>query len=383
MSTLPIHKTKDFAFGLAGLLTAPIGYLVLLFLPVYLEVIALTMKLTNVQVGYLAATDAMGIVVATLVFSTFVAKLNFRNIVIAGVLLSCCANLASAYTGDFLVLCLIRVIAGIGEGLLVAVGITSIGMTTNPNRWFGFYTAVVVAVQALGLVAVTPIYQFAGLQGVFVAMAIFYLTPLFVINNLPKNSQSYKDKLTNDDVINTIPTRYFLIALAGLFCFYIGIGGTWSYISFVGTDAGLSLDYVSQALALAMIAGLLGALFFAWLNIKGKSTLLLLLSIVLMSACLIVVSFDVSEFKYLALLSIFSFFWSIVGARTFAIISDADHSGKYITAAQTWVGVGYIVGPIVASKIMLDFSYLGVNVMGSICFVACFILMIPLAYQSK
>ncbi|MFT6910787.1 MAG: hypothetical protein ACJAS1_007524, partial [Oleiphilaceae bacterium] len=59
------------------------------------------------------------------------------------------------------------------------------------------------------------------------------------------------------------------------------------------------------------------------------------------------------------------------------------HSGKYITAAQTWVGVGYIVGPIVASKIMLDFSYLGVNVMGSICFVACFILMIPLAYQSK
>ncbi|PHI35709.1 MFS transporter [Pseudoalteromonas sp. GCY] len=378
-----ISKNNDLAFGLSGLLTAPIGYLVLLFLPVYLEVVAKTMALTDQQIGHLASTDSVGIVIATLLFSFFIQKLQFRQVTLVGVAITVLANLASALTDSFTLLCFIRIIAGFGEGLLVAVGITAIGMTSNPNRWFGFYTAVVVGVQALGLVTVAPIYQAGGLIAVFVAMAALYLLPLLVVKQLPQNTTSYLTSEEANPCNHYIAPKYFLIALAGLLCFYIGIGSTWTYISFAGTDAGLSLDYVSQALALAMIAGLLGALFFAWLNDKGKNAWLLSLSVVIMGVSLIAVLFDVSEFKYLMLLSVFSFFWSIVGARTFAIISDADHSGKYISAAQTLVGVGYIIGPMMAAQIIVGYSYLGVNTMGAIAFMLCFALMMPLARKSR
>lgn len=377
-----LQGANDWSFGVAGLLTAPIGYLVLLFLPVYLEVVAQSMQLNDQQIGQLAATDSVGIVFATLGFAVVIKYLKFQQVALFGALIAVVGNLLSAAVDDFFLLCVMRVICGLGEGLLVAVGISAIGMTSNPNRWFGFYTAAVVLVQALGLIAIPPIFDKGGLVMLYVVMALFYIIPLFVLKKLPSNATAY-DSGNKPDVKFELPARnLFVIALTGLLCFYIGIGGVWSYISFVGTSAGLTLDYVSKALALSMISGLVGALFFAWLGQRGKSTWLLLSSILVMSASLVALEARLTPLNYFVLLSLFSFFWSIVGARTFAIISDADHSGQFISAAQTLVGVGYIIGPMLASHIVVKYSYLGVNLMGVAVFLACFALMTPLAKKT-
>ena len=86
-----------------------------------------------------------------------------------------------------------------------------------------------------------------------------------------------------------------------------------------------------------------------------------------------------TETRYLVSLCVFSFFWSIAGARLFAVISDVDHSGKYISAAQTVVGVGYILGPILASTLVKNTSYTDVIMMGSVLFSLSFIFILPLA----
>ncbi len=378
-SIMQTTMRNNSSFGLAGLLTAPVGYLILLFLPVYLEVMAEALQLTEQQIGRLAATDSVGIVMATLLFAKFVHQLNFRTTTIFGVVIAVAANLACGMVTDFTLLCLLRIVCGLGEGLLVAVGISALGMTSSPNRWFGYYTAAVVAVQALGLVAVTPIYQAGGLGMLFIVIGAFYLLPLTVVKRLPANSQSYQTDEVTDVQPLPISKALFSSALAGLLCFYIGIGAVWSYISFLATDQGLALDSVSRSLALSMVAGLLGALFFAWLDQKGKSSTLLISSFAIMSACLLAVLNQLTDLKYLLLLSVFSFFWSVVGARTFAIISDADHSGKYISMAQATVGIGYILGPMLAAELVVDFKYTGVNTLGIVAFCCCIALMWPLA----
>ena len=185
-------NNSDLKYGLSGLATAPIGYLVLLFLPVYLEVVGINLSLTDQQIGWLASTDSIGLALATFVFSVFIKKLNFRKVLLVGVIITVAGNLLSALTQDFLVLCFIRSITGLGEGLIVAVGISAIGMTNNPNRWFGFYTAAIVVVQAIGLALVPIIYDQLSLSGVFIAMALFYLVPLIVIKLLPRKSDDYK-----------------------------------------------------------------------------------------------------------------------------------------------------------------------------------------------
>lgn len=378
MHSLPL---SDKSYGVAGLLIAPVGYLILLFLPVYLEVMAASLQLTDQQIGRLAATDSIGIVIATLLFAHFVQRLNFRIIATTGVFIAALSNLACGFVTDFNWLCLLRVLCGFGEGLLVAVGISALGMTNSPNRWFGYYTAAVVAVQALGLVTVTPVYEAGGLTLVFMLIAGFYLLPLWVISKLPANSQSYQS-ISSEGTPTATSTLLFVAALLGLLCFYLGIGAVWSYISFLATGQGLALNSVSQSLALSMLAGLFGALFFAWLDQRGKSAVLLIGSFAIMSGCLLAVLGALTDLKYLLLLSLFSFFWSVLGARTFAIISDADQSGRYISMAQATVGIGYIVGPMLAAELVADFSYTGVNVLGIIAFACCICLMLPLARKT-
>ncbi|MDN3385151.1 hypothetical protein QL995_21230 [Pseudoalteromonas sp. APC 3358] len=74
------EKHSDLRLGLSGLATAPIGYLVLLFLPVYLEVVGINLSLTEQQIGWLASTDSVGLALATFIFSIFIKKVNFRQV---------------------------------------------------------------------------------------------------------------------------------------------------------------------------------------------------------------------------------------------------------------------------------------------------------------
>ena len=372
-------NNSDLKYGLSGLATAPIGYLVLLFLPVYLEVVGINLSLTDQQIGWLASTDSIGLALATFIFSVFIKKLNFRKVLLVGVVITVAGNLLSALTQDFLVLCFIRSITGLGEGLIVAVGISAIGMTNNPNRWFGFYTAAIVIVQAIGLALVPIIYDQLSLSGVFVAMALFYLVPLIVIKLLPRKSDDYKAEEGSKTKQYKQPSNLLNLGLVGLLFFYMSIGGVWTYMSLMGTSANLTLSFVSQALAIAMFAGLIGALFFAFIGEHGKHTGLLFISLLMMALSLWVLNKGLTEIRYLASLCVFSFFWSISGARLFAVISDVDHSGKYISAAQTVVGVGYILGPILASTLVKTSSYSDVIMMGTVLFSLSFIFILPLS----
>lgn len=374
-----IDSHTDLRLGLSGLTTAPIGYLVLLFLPVYLEVVGINLSLTEQQIGWLASTDSIGLAVATFIFSLFIKKLNFRHVLLSGVTITVLGNLLSAMTTDFIMLCIIRSLTGLGEGMIVAVGISAIGMTKNPNRWFGFYTAAIVVVQAIGLVLVPIIYDSFSLLGVFVAMALFYAIPLSVIKLLPRQSEDYNLTVDSSAIIVKQPIALLNLGLLSLLFFYMSIGGVWTYMSLMGTSGGLTLSFVSQALAAAMIAGLFGALFFAYIGFHGKNIALLFVSLLLMAMPLWVLEEGLTGTRYLVALCVFSFFWSIVGARLFAVISDVDHSGKYISSAQTVVGFGYIIGPIFASSLLKGNGYTEVIIMGTILFGLCFVSVLPLA----
>ncbi|WP_339673632.1 MFS transporter [Dasania marina] len=377
-------KNYDMSYGISGIITAPIGYAVLLFLPIYLEVAAATLGLSERQVGLFAATDACGLALATLLFSLWVKKLNFHTVSLAGVVITVAGNLLSAVVQDFTLLCLIRVITGIGEGLLVAVGVCAVGMTANTNRWFGIYTAVIVAVQAVGLLIVPLAYESWQLSGVFLLMAAFYALPLLFIKKLPR-AAAENEGVGEPSITPSAPVaaRYIILALLGLLLFYVCIGGVWAYLSFMATDSGLTLAYVSKTLSIALLGGLSGAVFFALLGKWGARHSLLFVSSLILIACLWLFNDIQKGMFFIVTLLVFNFFWSVIGARLFALISDADKTGKYISAAQTVVGLGFVLGPIIGSLLVTDYGYFGINAMAILSMALCFIAVTPLALLTK
>ena len=367
----------DKRYGISGLVAAPIGYLVLLFLPVFLEVASRELSLTGKQIGILGASDSAGLVLATLLCSLFITRLNFHTAAFVGIFISVIGNYASAGVDDFTNLCLIRLITGFGEGLLVAVGISAVGMTSKPGRWFGFYTASIVAVQALGLLVVVPIFNMWNLSGVFMMISGIYLIPLLIIRKLPKKSVIITTNVSKQ------PTNLLALAMLATLFFYTCIGGVWAYVSFMGTETGLTLKYVSMSLAMAMGAGFIGALFFAFIGKHAKRHSLFAFSTLVMIICLWRLNSFENGFSYIIIVSIYSFFWSIIGARLFALVSDTDNSGRFISAAQTVVGIGFALGPYIASLLISDYGYAGINIMGAISLLLCFLATTPLILFSS
>ena len=370
-------KRSDLANGLSGILTTCVGYTLILFMPLYLEFVAQALSLTESQVGILAATDAGGLALAALLFAVFIKRLNFKYVVLIGCAIAIVGNLLSISLSDFGLLCTVRTLTGFGEGLVVAAGISVVGMVSNPNRWFGLYTAAVVAVQAVGLIILPVIKQHFDVQGLFIFFALLFLLPLLVYRTLPANSAGAESSSSHNDKIDNRLSKLLLLALLGQLFFYAGIGGVWAYISLMGSEQGLDIDVVSQSLAISMAVGALGGLAFAVLGKRGDSQMLFALSTFVMVGCLAGLV-DFSALGYLVVLCIFSFFWSLLGARLFAVVSDADHTGKYISAAQTVLSLGYMVGPLVAAMLFEDFAYQGVLAMAAIAFVTCFVMVLPL-----
>ncbi|MEH6713095.1 MAG: MFS transporter [Paraglaciecola polaris] len=371
-------KNRDRKNGISGLIAAPIGYLMVLFLPVFLEVASQQLALTPSEVGRLGAMDALGLAIGTLICAVYIKRLNFRHTVALGAIICISMNVLSAFISDFSVLCMIRVVAGLGEGLLVAIGVTAVGMTSLPERWFGLYTAAIVAVQAVGLLIIAPIFNQWQLSGVFITMALIYAIPLALLRLLPVRSEAVTTVSHQSQ-----PTRKLLLAMFAMLFFYLCIGGVWAYVSFMGTGQGLSLEYVSNSLAISMLSGFLGALFFAAIGRHARNMSLLVGSIIIMITSLYFLSTFNTGFSYLIITCVYGFFWSVIGARLFSAISDADQSGRYISAAQTVLGMGVALGPLLASLLIDDFGYAGVNGMAAVALVLCLLSILPLALHSR
>lgn len=370
-------KKTDLSNGLSGILTTCVGYTLILFMPLYLEFVAQALSLSESQVGLLAATDAGGLALAALLFAVFIKRLNFNYVILVGCTIAIIGNLLSISLSHFTVLCTVRILTGFGEGLVVAAGISVVGMVSNPNRWFGLYTAAVVVVQAIGLIILPVIKQHFDLQGVFIFFALLFLLPLLVYRKMPVHSVGTELSDTSSNNTDYSLNQLLLLALLGQLAFYAGIGGIWAYISLMGNEQGLEIGVVSQSLAISMAVGALGGLVFAALGKRGDSKALFALSILIMIGCLVgLVRFN--ALSYLLVLCVFSFFWSLLGARLFAVVSDADHSGKYISAAQTVLSLGYMVGPLIAAMLFEYFAYHGILAMAAIAFVLCFGLVLPL-----
>ena len=375
-----VHK-HDLHYGIAGTLTAVIGYVVLFVLPVLLESAAVQLKLTDQQVGWLGFADSGGIALATLLAVIFLNRLNFHYLTLVGIAIAVAANLLSMGITDFGLLASYRVVAGFGAGMIIAAAITSIGQTSNPDRWFGIYTAVVVVEQAGGLFFLPAVFERWQLEGLYAVIAMLYLLPLFTLRWLPRNNHSCAPQQLSSTVAQS--SGVMVMALAAVMLFYVNIGAFWTYVGGMGTKAGYSLEFVSEALTLAMIGGFIGATLVAIMGKRAQGSLLMLISTVATVVCLWLLNGLFSQQGYIWITAIYSVVWSILAARLYAVVAFGDPSGRYVTATQPVVAVGFALGPLIAAELVGPYGYTGVNVLAGIAVVLCFIAIVPLARREK
>ena len=325
-----------------------------------------------------------GIGFATVPALYWLNRFNWRQVFKVGLLAGIALNLASAVTVDLLPLTVIRFFCGLSSGTIVAVCLTSFGLTRRPDRNYALWVAAQLLIGAFGLAILPHVMPQLGVKVVFLTLAAVLCIAMFFLQYVPVGQVTQAATEGRKSAgLNANSIIKIALGVAGLYLFYVALSGIWAYIERIAVSANIASNHIGYVLAIASILGIAGALSASLLDVRlgrflptvaGVATIVggmfLLLGVgPASSGALLFFASGAFLFKYA---------WTFILPYFLAAISSQDKSGRAIVIANIFVGGGLASGPAIAAQFIDGGGYMPLITMGVACMLACFMLFLPL-----
>ncbi|RZF63650.1 MFS transporter [Sphingomonas populi] len=271
-----------------------------------------------------------------------------RWIVVAAGLVMALGNLAAWFMPNFSLIFWACSIAGVSQGVLVAVVALSIGYAPNPARLSGIFLAVSVPPPLLlAYFLPTSLMPYFGngagftsvaLVGVICAVCAFFIRDDFA-------------KETTEVVERIRWSPWTVAALAGVLLGTAGFGAAWTYVDLLGVSLGLT----PQTIGLAVSAAIMGQFIISALVAAIGWRLPMLKTLLAVSALQVIIALMLqksgSPLFFTLLLTAFGSLWQ--GSTPFAtgLLAALDESRRLAPLTLPLQLVGLALGPLVASSV--------------------------------
>jgi len=331
--------------------------------------------LSEAAANDLAFAEMIGIAIATYAIAAIGAKLSWRTTVGACLAIGAAMNVVSAFVIDPSLLKATRFVTGLAEGGVIAISWAIVSMTARPERNFALYLTLLLVYSALAFWGMPLALSTIGLKGIFLFWAALTAASLVTVNYLP---HSMEERAHPSPTSVDLSLPFLIAALAGVLLFNIAVGVSWTNIFLIGMEISHDEQAVANALLVAQIAAVGGALGAVYVErrygrwrpmgvgiLGGAGFLVLLLlypnyTVFFLSAC------------GLAVLSNF------VVPFILSEASDMSTTGEMMTRAVAMQMTGIAAGPFLAGRI-LNFAagFTIVKVMAILLLVLSFLALIP------
>jgi len=331
---------------------ALVGYSVMVTVPVLSTALVHSLSFSEEQVGRVWGNDMLGFSVGAIVAALSVARVNRRQLVMAGIVLTIGANALCMSTVDYGSMMWLRFAAGIGSGIFTGTAVATLGGTTNPVRAFnilllGFSFSAAGELHLFPQLSLNGIYWFligtAAVCGLFLRWL-----PSRPLNEEQKQIQHDLEDHSEDWRVPVILPIFCLTAV----CFtYINIGGYFTYIELAALDAGLSPEYVTPVLTWASFWALIGCLLallcarFGLFRPLFVALISMAVLVGMLSTGINTINFTISMFAFLAL-------WTFVDVYQSSMMGYMDRTGSLVALLPSVQGFGQFVGPNIAASII-------------------------------
>jgi MFS transporter, DHA1 family, inner membrane transport protein len=256
-----------------------------------------------------------------------------------------------------------RFIAGIGEGLLMAMTIQVIALMRNPDRIYGLWTAGQLVFGILGLLLFPTVIALGGLKAVFMIWALLALILFITVKYYPLA------RTANNVEINSITSgRKFILGilgLIGLFIYYSGQTGVWVYMDRLGLSWNLDQETVLNTLFVGLIAGIAGSGVAALLGNKLGRALPLTISMTFSALSIVLLIMFSGANMFVFAVCLFNFGWYLFLPYVSAVIAATDDNGKLLTGLAVTFPASLAIGPAVAAMLISNVdSFIPVLIFG-------------------
>jgi len=354
---------------------ALVGYSVMVSVPVLSTAWVGMLGFTEEQVGRVAGADLGGLSIGAILASMFVARVNRRILVLAGLILSIGANALCIGFVDYEQVLWLRLVAGFGSGIFTSVAVVSLGGTTKPVRafnmlLFGFAFSTALELHLLPKLSMSEIYLF------FIGLNIVCILFLRWVPSRPLNAEELAQQEEAAEEVEDwrVPRILPVICLIAVGFTYINIGGYYSYIELAAHADGVAKDWIGPVLTWSSIFAIVGCVL-ALLCTRFGLFKPLFVSLFAMGVIVIMLSGGITDINVMVSLFSFMTLWTFVDVYQSAMLSHMDRSGSLVALLPSVQGFGQFVGPNISASVLgagLGYSTMFI-ISGSMTLVAMFL----------
>ncbi len=337
------------------------------------------------QASYIASADMFGLGAGTLLWSRFILTADWRKFAVASAVLLFVGNVLCAVTDTFLAVILSRFVAGIGAGLMLAIGVSGLSNTRNPDRVVAIYMILVTMVASLVLYVFPFLLVQSGSRGMFFALAGFACLAGVSSFFVPRVSKRIDQSDTQIEEVATPSSSrsgsFFVVSLlgvSGVLVVFFGMSLYWVYIERAGVLQGFVTEQMSAGLGTAQFAGVAGALAAAVISTRFGNRMvpvMFTLGLALIASLLVPTTTGFVFFVLSAGALIFA--WDMLYPYVIGIMVSLDATARLVTYSMVMMTLGKSLSPAIGAFIVTETDYSGAYWLCVACFLLSAILFIP------
>src|SRR5579864_1884935 len=245
----------------AGLFYVPI-------IPALVDGVKQGLGFTNKQAGMVASFNVYGAAFGAFLIAFIVTHVNWRTTAYAFLFGLIGMDLLSMLVKTPSLLMGTRFVHGVIGGMLVGLSFSIIARTVAPDRTFGMLLLVQTLTGGIGIMTLPLLVPRFGTSVLFVAMILFSVTTLAMLQFLPDYPPPAKTTIAEARTPGAHMLGPLLLALASTFLFQAANEGLFAYMIGLGRSHGLELTFISSTLGIAGWLAMLGPAFVIVISTK-------------------------------------------------------------------------------------------------------------------
>ncbi len=357
----------------AAILMGVVGLSAFLGMPVIVGALVEGYGLTEAQVGYHSAIGMCGGIVAAIMVSLLITRVNRRKLLLSGLLIGLISNALIVLTPDFNTLLMLAFTTGFGGGIVYSLGIALLAGTQHTGKNFSILLFAQGVFGGIELFFLPKIAAVFGTPGIFAALAMAFALMLPLVRFISVHYQ-IESETDEHGELSTSKSYAPWLALISIFFFYIAVGSFWTYVERLGVGTGLSMETVANSLTIGNMLALLGCLAAYWLSERVGQAKPLLLGLLALGITFAVLSQEISALIYLVGMFVFFLLWNFIDIFQLGTLSQIGHSGRHVALVPAFQSIGTAIGPAGSATLLAEgWDLSGIMTLNSITTITAFL----------
>lgn len=330
------------------------------------------------RASFIAFGDMFGLGVGTLLWAAIMRRAHWRNSALIAMVLVVAANSASAFLTQYYLLFVVRIFAGIGAGMLLALTNSGLSHARDPDRTVGLYMFVVLLFASVAYYVFPHVIETSGMSAFFLSVAavacLLGLGGQWIPAKLACSEQDGERTASLPD--QSVPVWIKASAALGVFFWFFSASLILAYIERIARAASLSTEQIAGSLGFSQLFGAAGGLSAALLSTRlGNRTVPVLIATILAISCcgVLLTQFSPFAFTYAACALIFG--WDAIYPYVIGQLKALDHTARLVSISITMMAAGKAFSPLYGGLVLngtnfeiISWSGFGAFLMALLCF---------------